>query len=202
MTKTSNLPEREAWVLKKIMSFYADKCNLDKFLDIINNNSKKKLSLRLIDWFVTNYSKKHNVAYPIERPGGHLELFAPYQRYRDQLSSYPKKMFDPFCRGNYLVIDYDTLEILNGNVSDDTTQATFQTAICQLHFFKWAIENLVIEYISDNIEEIYQDMSTNCSKVNRDLIRKTKQQLSKSIYEKMVVQHDIPIKITWGWGTS
>ena len=195
MTKTSNLPEREAWVLKKILTFYADKCNLDKFLDIINCSNKKKLSLRLIDWFITNYSKKYSVAYPIERPGGNLELFAPYQRYRDQLSAYPKKMFDPFCRGNCLIIDYETLDILNGSDESSSERVTFQTAICQLHFFKWAIENLVIEYITENLDDIYDDMSLNCSKVNRDPIRRTKQQLSKSIYEKMV-QHDIPIKIT------
>ena len=43
--------------------FYKNKSNLNKFLKIINGDSK--ISLRIVDWFVTNYSKKNNISYNI-----------------------------------------------------------------------------------------------------------------------------------------
>lgn len=196
MVKTNNLPEREAWVFRRLQIFYGDKCNLDRLAEIINNSSKKKLSLRLIDWFVTNYSKKFNIVYPIERPGGDVELFAPYQRYRDQLSAYPKKLFDPFCRGAGLLINYENLEIVSEEEAKENKLKVYETAICQLHFFKWAIENLVTEYIEQNIEAIYDDMQSNCSRVNVNPIKKAKQKLSNSVYSKMVENH-VPVKLSF-----
>lgn len=180
MVKTSNLEEKEKWVMKKILLFYSDCCNLDKFLEIVNGGKKdKKISLRLIDWFVTNYSKKHNISYPITRPDGRVEYFSPYQRYRDQLSSYPKKLFDPFCRGNAFNFK------INQPINTEEPES-IETAICQLHFFKWAIENLLLDYIEQHSEIIYQDMQANGSRINTNPIKKTKQQLSKSVYQKMV----------------
>ena len=43
-------------MLEKLKLFYEDGNNIKKLLDIVNSNSK--ISLRIIDWFVTNYSKK------------------------------------------------------------------------------------------------------------------------------------------------
>ncbi len=43
-------------LLNNLMKFYNKNNNLDKILPIINGEST--ISLRLIDWFVTNYSKK------------------------------------------------------------------------------------------------------------------------------------------------
>jgi hypothetical protein len=170
--------------MKKILLFYADSCNLEKFLEIVGGAKKgKKISLRLIDWFVTNYAKKHNVVYPITRPTGEVEYFSPYQRYRDQLSSYPKKLFDPFCRGNVFRFKINRNE--DGSDSDAESPSV-ETAICQLHFFKWAIENLILDYIEPHADEIYQDMQTNGSRINTNLIKKTKQQLSQSVHQKMV----------------
>lgn len=178
MVKTSNILEKEQWVLKKIITFYSDTCNFDKFLEIINGSKRhKKISLRLIDWFVTNFAKKHNIIYPIKRPNGELEFFPPYLRYRDLLSSYPKKLFDPFCRGNLINIE------IHGSRID--------TAICQLHFFKWAIENLLLEYIEQHAEEIYVDMQTIGSRLSDNIIQKTKQQLSQSVYQKITCSNQL-----------
>ena len=43
-------------LLQKLMLFYNKDNNLQKMLQIINGESK--ISLRIVDWFVTNYSKK------------------------------------------------------------------------------------------------------------------------------------------------
>jgi hypothetical protein len=45
----------------KLLSFYKDQKNLDILLPIILQ--KTRLSLRSLDWFVTNYCKKNNINY-------------------------------------------------------------------------------------------------------------------------------------------
>jgi len=179
--KTSNLDEKKHWVLKRILEFYSDPCNLEKFFEIMKSKKEKKISLRLINWFVTNYSKKNNIVYPISRPNGDMDIFMPYLRYKNLVSSYPKKLFDPFCRSE---------DIIQLELNDQT----IDTAICQLHFFKWAIENLVMEFIEKNADAIYEDMEKNDSRPNKNPIKKTKQQLSQSIYQKMVCFNN-PINI-------
>ena len=50
-------------LLNKLMGYYNKNDNLNKILTIINGENK--MSLRLIDWFVTNYAKKYYVVYDI-----------------------------------------------------------------------------------------------------------------------------------------
>ena len=44
-------------LLNNLMEFYKNKENLNKMMNVINGESK--ISLRIVDWFVTNYSKKY-----------------------------------------------------------------------------------------------------------------------------------------------
>ena len=44
-------------LLNKFIEYYNEGDNMDKMLSIINGNSK--ISLRIVDWFATNYSKKY-----------------------------------------------------------------------------------------------------------------------------------------------
>ena len=73
-----------------------------------------------------------------------------YLRYRSQLKSYNKANFDPFCRNERITGWGDNGDII--------------TTIGQLNFFRWAIENRVLEYINDNLEDIEKDMNTNIKK--------------------------------------
>jgi hypothetical protein len=43
--------------------------------------SKSPISIRVLDWFVTNYSKKHNVVYPINN-NGVIEIFNVFLQYK------------------------------------------------------------------------------------------------------------------------
>ena len=43
---------------RSLTRFYNNDDNLEKLKKILNNQDK--ISLRIIDWFVTNYSKKYN----------------------------------------------------------------------------------------------------------------------------------------------
>lgn len=128
-------------LLNKLMEFYNKDNNYEKMLNIINGQSN--ISLRIIDWFATNYSKKNYTVYYIQNKN---ERFKVYNDYKLKLKAYSKKRFDPFCRWERITIPYNDKYI--------------QTTIGQLNFFKWAIENEVIKYIEDNYENIDNDMNT------------------------------------------
>lgn len=131
-------------LLNKLMNYYNCNDNLDNMLKIINGQST--ISLRIVDWFVTNYAKKHFTVYTIEKNGVN-ERFKVYNDYKLKLKAYSKKRFDPFCRWERITIPY----------KNDTS---IQTTIGQLNFFKWAMENNVINYIEENYQTIDLDMNT------------------------------------------
>ena len=51
-------------LLHKLMLFYNNHTNLIKMLKIINGESK--ISLRIVDWFSTNYAKKFFTSYDLD----------------------------------------------------------------------------------------------------------------------------------------
>jgi len=126
------------------MDFYEDKTKLDRIMSIINGESN--ISLRLVDWFVTNYSKKHYTVYDLQLEDGTTIRFKVHNEYKLKLKAYSKRRFDTFCRWDRISIPY------NENSSMETT-------IGQLTLFKWAIESNIIDYIQEHIDEIEQDMN-------------------------------------------
>jgi len=158
----SNYTTQNALLLKNLMTFYKTNDlnenynpnnNLDKMLKIITGDSK--ISLRIVDWFTTNYAKKHYTLYVIEGTQDNVtRRFKVYDDYKLKLKAYSKKRFDPFCRWERISIPY--------------TNGTFiETTIGQLNFFKWAIENKVIDYIEENYSDIEKDMNNRNSTSKR-----------------------------------
>jgi len=80
-------------LLNKLMDFYKKEDNLDSMLSIINGESK--ISLRIVDWFATNFAKKYYTLYILS---GTNKRFKVYMDYKLKLKAYSKKRFDPFCR--------------------------------------------------------------------------------------------------------
>lgn len=139
-TASAAISKKQDILLIPIMAFFRVEKHIDLLLGILLTD-KYKLSLRIIDWFVTNYSKKHNIV--IERHG---KPFIVYLEYKSQLKAYSKKQFDPFCRRARIHFEY--------------AQGTnFETTIGQLNFFRWAIENNIIDYIMAHYEAIEADMT-------------------------------------------
>ena len=64
---------------------------MEKILPIINGESQ--ISLRLIDWFATNYSKKHYTVYPLKDAYGIARRFKVYIDYKLKLKAYSKSIF-------------------------------------------------------------------------------------------------------------
>lgn len=134
-------------LLHKVLRFYHenDGENMEKMLAVINGTTN--ISLRIMDWFVTNYSKKHYTVYDIEGGVSPAKRFKVYVDYKLKLRAYSKKRFDPFCRWDRI------------NVPHKNGTTYIQTTLGQLNFFKWAIENQVLRYIHENYSVIESDMN-------------------------------------------
>ena len=148
-------------LLTNLISYYSDQDyqQLDKILPILNGTSP--ISLRIIDWFVTNYSKQHYVVYMYAD-----SRFKVYNDYKLKLKAYSKKRFDPFCRWEKNIIPYRTNQFI-------------QTTIGQLNFFKWMLDNGILDYIQENYECIEKDMMLrNTTKPKTEKNRKKREELS------------------------
>ena len=129
---TSKYSTQNELLLNKLLKFYNKDNNLQKILNIINGEGK--ISLRLIDWFTTNYAKKNFIVYQIK--GSNSRRFKVYVDYKLKLKAYSKRRFDPFCRWERINIPYNK-------------DCHVQTTIGQLNFFKWALENKILDYFVD-----------------------------------------------------
>jgi len=181
-------------LLKNLRAFYLSdnngvleaNNNLHKMLKIITGESK--ISLRIVDWFATNYAKKYYTLYTIENP---LRRFKVYDDYKLKLKAYSKRRFDPFCRWERIEMPY-----VDGK--------SIETTIGQLNFFKWALENKVVEYIENNYETIEKDMNNrNSTSRRKELLgttdtktRKKREELSVSA-TKSIKKEKVEIVVTF-----
>ena len=61
MSSSESYSTQNNLLLNTLLKFYNKDDNLSKILSIINGQAKE--SLRLIDWFVTNYAKQQFIGY-------------------------------------------------------------------------------------------------------------------------------------------
>ena len=130
-------------LLNKLTGYYSTNNfeKLDRILKILNGEAP--ISLRIVDWFVTNYAKQKYIVYDLRSS----KRFKVYNDYKLKLKAYSKKRFDPFCRWERVMIPY-------------RDEQCIQTTIGQLNFFKWALENEIIDYIEREYDTIEKDMNT------------------------------------------
>jgi len=148
----SNYTTQNDLLLNNLLKFYEESNNMDYMLRIINGESK--ISLRIIDWFATNYAKKYYTVYEIQNTDRRFKVYVDYKL---KLKAYSKKRFDPFCRWDRITVPYKDGKYI-------------QTTIGQLNFFKWALENNVIHYIEENYANIEKDMNNrNSTSKNKSL---------------------------------
>ena len=134
--------------MKSLTDFYKNPIYIEQMKNIVDQNSV--ISLRILDWFITNYSKKYRTI--IKNKDSTLDV---YQNYKLQLKSFSKKQFDPFCRKNKILFYYN----------DDNY---IETSCGQLCFFRWCFENSILNYVQENLNLIEQDMKTSLkSKKNK-----------------------------------
>ena len=129
-------------LLTSINNFYSEEKNKSILLNILDKTSG--ISLRNLEWFITNYAKKNNTTYQT----GDGKLFTVHCAYKSSLNGYSKRFFDPFCRSKKF--DY----IVPG------TSHEIQTTLAQLNFIKWCIKNNIIDYISNNKDTLFNKQLT------------------------------------------
>lgn len=132
------IESKEDTLLKSLLKFYEQPDDLSTLTEILKN--KSGLSLRTLDWLVTNYSKKRNVTYMYNN-----KFINVYLEYKACLKAYSKRLFDPFQRRQRIHIT-------------DSEGHPLQSTIGQLNFFRFAISSGVIQYARDHMDTIEQDM--------------------------------------------
>ena len=169
-----DIQSKEQLVLHRLSTFYSNTDLLERVKAIITGESR--ISLRLIDWLVTNYAKKHNVSYMTKKNGRHVIV---YLAYKSHLKAYSKKMFDPFCR-------WKRIQFLGMN-----------TTVGQLSFFEWAIQDEVLDYLDDHFEEVQRDMDECSTTIQpKDGERRKRHELSRSA-TKAVCMHNVTVKVSF-----
>lgn len=153
-TTTKNRVQcKQDLVISWLQEFYTRPGNLESLMPIIKGDAP--VSLRLIDYFVTNYSKKNNTSYAV---GG--RQFLVYFHYKRELNAYSKRLFDPFCRRERILFQARGHE-------------GFVTTVGQLNFFRWAIEKDILRHIEENRETIERDMNSTLKEHYSRSTRKT-----------------------------
>ncbi len=110
-------------LLESLTRFFAIPVNHEQLHDILAH--RQGISLRNLEWFVTNYSKNRHVTYQT----GTGKTFTVHMAYKSSLDGYSKKLFDPFCRTERIQFHGLT------------------TTVAQLNFIRWCITNGIIEYL-------------------------------------------------------
>lgn len=165
-------PELQDITLRNLYEFYLGNNCIYKILPIITSNSI--ISIRVLDWFATNYSKKFNIIYELDNAeSSNDKYFNVFLQYKCQLKAYKKKLFDPFCRKQRIVFHYDVDKCV-------------VTTVGQLNFFKWAIKYNIISYIEKNLEQLEHDMIIYYK--DKKLKKKNIEQLTLELQSQLITQ--------------
>jgi len=167
MLKIIQLSSQEVLKLKGNQEFYNNNNNALKFINLVSGESQ--VSIRLIDHFVTKYSKYNKCNFKLI-DNEKENVINIYYDYKNQLKHFQKIHFDPFSRGDRIPFFMNDTCII--------------TTIGQLNFFKWFISKKIYDYVLDNKEEIFNDMNKKY-KSEKKFIKISKQvkNKEKSIYE-------------------
>mgnify|MGYP003351328402 FL=1 len=130
-------------LMASLTEFYQNKKYIDEIKNIVDQNNV--ISLRILDWFITNYSKKNQIIIS--------NNFNVYQNYKLMLKSFSKSRFDPFCRKNKIIFYYTDTDYI-------------ETSCGQLCFFRWCFENNILNYVKNNLSIIEQDMKNSIKSKN------------------------------------
>jgi hypothetical protein len=129
-------------LLSSINTFYTTPENRTTLMELLNKSGG--ISLRNLEWFITNYSKKNNLVYKTSDG----KTFRVHCAYKSSLDGYSKKLFDPFCRSEKIVYTVPG------------TDDEIHTTVAQLNFIRWCIKNNIVEYIRKNHDALFSKRVT------------------------------------------
>ena len=154
----SNTLQRTRWEqLQVIEPYYTDDHIEHQLLPLIYKHgitsTQKRVSLRVLDWLVTNFSKKNRIIYTLHLSNGKTVPFNLYLQYKSSLNRYKRHVFDPFRRHKRVYFIYK--------------EHMYSTTVGQLNFMHWAFEHQIVQYAQSRMTEIEADM-TQCIKNNQN----------------------------------
>ena len=158
--KKLELSSQEVLLLKSLDEFYQNKEYFNLLASIIDGTSL--ISRRTFEYFVTNYSMKHNISYDLIDKGYKIS-FIVHSSYKDQLKAHRKRYFDPFGRGDRIPF-----------FSEDNC---IITTIGQLNFYRWFFSKKIYEYCLKNYKDIQTELFT-----NKSIKKKRKNKIDRKIF--------------------
>lgn len=166
-------------VISSLQKFYSSHPEINKVLIYLNGDAP--LSLRIIDWFVTKYSRKNFVRYPLNG-----QDFLVYLSYKGQLKAYSKQYFDPNCRRERIMFKIPG-------------QEQFMTTIGKLNFFRWALESKILDYIEANEEDIrtgYNTYLKETTQIQKRIKSETASSTESNVSDLTVMSADTNVTVT------
>lgn len=147
---------REKHLLKELKEFYTEENVKEILVPLLSQ--KGSISLRALDWLVTNYSKKLNILCKSKVNNG--KLINIFHSYKLALGHYKRRYFDPFRRRTRFEIS--------------TNEETYETTLGQLNFLMWSYRLGILDYAYSHSESIEKDMNTCTSKYRKERKENTK----------------------------
>lgn len=138
-TRRRKIHCKQELIVNSLQRFYAGRSDITEIVEMLQGTSD--ISLRVIDWFVTNFARTHNTSYILND-----QEFLVYRDYKSQLKAYSKKLFDPFCRRERIYFQVPN-------------HGAFLTTVAKLNFFRWAIEKDILGFIRKNQAAIEKEMN-------------------------------------------
>lgn len=178
--------------------------NLDVMVRIVLHQSPVTLSL--IDWLCINYGKSKDIHYSLIGDPRDPKDFYIWENYNNNLDDFGRPCFDSFCRNQRILVEYesqsdmisisdpyslriewDSKKNVGTRMMGGKKMVYLVTSVGQLIFFWWAINNRVIEYCEEHLDDIKQHMAVNKQKPkDGPKRRKLTQQAQKSWFVKKV----------------
>ena len=139
-TDVSTLSSRETVLLRKLQTSYTPELAREVLVPLIDQTSP--VSLRALDWAVTNWSKVNNVICSSPIAGEYTNV---HQAYVNTLAYWKRKLFDPFRRRKRIMLRLDDKE--------------YETTLGQANFALFAYRTGVLSYVLGHIDLIEAHMN-------------------------------------------
>ena len=148
-TAASSMSARHCQRLVELLGYFTQERIESLLMPILTMESP--VSLRALDWLVTNYAKKHALAWPLAVQTKDADtittqrMFAVFTEYKTWLRTWRRRLFDPFQR---------RVRIYFRN-----RDCWFSTTVGQLNFLYFAETTRIMEYAHKHVDEIDRDMT-------------------------------------------
>jgi hypothetical protein len=161
-------------IIASLQRFYATNPFIAKVMPYLTGDAD--ISLRIIDWFVTKFSRKNFTSYELNG-----QRFVVYKSYKGQLDAYNKQYFDTNCRRERIQFGVDGY-------------TPFVTTIGKLNFFRWALESNLLDYIEANQEALkagYNQFLKESTQSQKKLRQETATSTTSTVSANSIVSADV-----------